>query len=546
MHDDTQVSRVFEMKQALADGQFPVRWVSDLGYNYGYPIFNFYAPFAYYVGGFISLSGLDALTATKLMMILGVVLSGIFMYLLAREFWGEVGGVVSGLLYVYAPYHAVNIYVRGAVAEFWAYAFLPLIFLGLYKLFVLLTHKHSSNYLLWLWTAIGAIGYAGIIISHNLTAMMVTPFLFATALIFLMLVRKDKQKRQLFFLFLPLFFGIILSAFYWLPTLQEMHYTNVLSVVGGKSDVNLHFVCPSQLLNSPWGFGGSVAGCVDGMSFKIGKMHLALTIFALMALAFLWKGQRSKFIIAATFLVFLILSVLLMFRESAFLWNAFSQMAYFQFPWRFLLLVSFFMSFLAGASFFVLQTKINRFAVYGISGITIGGILILNAGLFVPQSMLPKTAAHYTNSDVLTWKTSKISDEYLPRDFKKPLKKSEVPTKKITLQDPKARIVSLQTKTHEITALIDTPNKTRASLAVAYFPAWQVFIDKEKVGYSVFNRGLYITVPAGKHVLTVSFIQTPIEVLANIASLTGVLALLLGIIITQRKERAHAKTKKST
>lgn len=111
MHDDTQVARVFEMKQALQDGQFPVRWVANLGYHYGYPIFNFYAPLAYYVGGFMSLIGFDSLTATKIMMVIGIILSGIFMYLFAKEFWGKLGGLVSALLYLYAPYHAVDIYV---------------------------------------------------------------------------------------------------------------------------------------------------------------------------------------------------------------------------------------------------------------------------------------------------------------------------------------------------------------------------------------------------------------------------------------------------
>src|SRR3989344_3007175 len=86
MHDDTQVARVFEMGKALRDGMFPVRWVQDLGYGYGYPIFNFYAPFAYYVGGLFNIIGFNALIATKMMMGLGIILSGIFMYVLTREF----------------------------------------------------------------------------------------------------------------------------------------------------------------------------------------------------------------------------------------------------------------------------------------------------------------------------------------------------------------------------------------------------------------------------------------------------------------------------
>src|SRR3989338_1004644 len=88
MHDDTQVVRVNQMYKALSDGQFPVRWVSDLGYGFGYPIFNFYAPLPYYAGAFVNFFT-DSLSATKLMFFIGIILSGIFMYLLGKEISGE-------------------------------------------------------------------------------------------------------------------------------------------------------------------------------------------------------------------------------------------------------------------------------------------------------------------------------------------------------------------------------------------------------------------------------------------------------------------------
>src|SRR5438105_15010330 len=78
IHDDTQIARVFEMKKSLADGMFPVRWVEDLGYGYGYPIFNFYAPLAYYVGGFFNLACFVVLDATKIMLLICIYLTGIF------------------------------------------------------------------------------------------------------------------------------------------------------------------------------------------------------------------------------------------------------------------------------------------------------------------------------------------------------------------------------------------------------------------------------------------------------------------------------------
>ena len=83
IHDDTQVARVYEMAKGLADGMLPVRWSADLGYGFGYPVFNFYDPLPYYVGGIIENAGFNALLATKAMMVLGVMLAGILIYVAA-------------------------------------------------------------------------------------------------------------------------------------------------------------------------------------------------------------------------------------------------------------------------------------------------------------------------------------------------------------------------------------------------------------------------------------------------------------------------------
>ena len=77
IHDNTQVQRVFEMAKSLNSGMFPVRWVADLGFGFGYPIFNFYAPLAYYIGSIINILGFDPLFSTKLMMVLGIIISGL-------------------------------------------------------------------------------------------------------------------------------------------------------------------------------------------------------------------------------------------------------------------------------------------------------------------------------------------------------------------------------------------------------------------------------------------------------------------------------------
>jgi hypothetical protein len=47
-------------------------------------------------------------------------------------------------------------------------------------------------------------------------------------------------------------------------------------------------------------------------------------------------------------------------------------------------------------------------------------LLFFNTKFFVPQKSLEVNAAYYTNEYALKWTTSKISDEYLPKNIKKP------------------------------------------------------------------------------------------------------------------------------
>lgn len=521
MHDDTQVARVFEMHKSLADGLFPVRWVADLGYHYGYPIFNFYAPLAYYIGALFIFIGFDALVATKMMMALGIVLSGGFMYLFAKEFWGKAGGIISALLYVYAPYHALNVYVRGDVAEFWAYAFVPLVFYGLWK-----AYKEQQ----WKYVAIGSIGFAAIILSHNLTAMMVTPFLFLFA--FFLFIISFRQKKQ--FSYYPLailFIGILLAAFYWFPVFAEMQYTNVLSQIGGGSDYKDHFVCPNQLWDSPWGFGGSTPSCIDGMSYKIGKLHTIFFVLGVICLFIFKKREKIVFqfgilaVLSSLFALFLVIS------PSKFLWDSIAQMAFFQFPWRFLLVVLFFVSFVGGANvLFVEKFITSKVSLYVSIGLLCGFIIYFNSDVFVAQTILNKTVADYTNPNTLRWTTSKISDEYMPKEFAKPKIPQDVPTSKITVTTENATLLSLKEKTQEIVGEIEAKEATEIIVHQAYFPGWHVSIDGKESEFNIFNKGLKVSVPEGHHTVTIKSSQTLIERVANVVSLTGVLLIIIGIM----------------
>lgn len=530
IHDDTQIARVFEITKSLKDGMFPVRWVSDLGYGYGYPIFNFYAPLSYYIGAVFQLGGLDALWATKTMMMTGVLFSGIFMYFLGKQFWGKLGGIVSAFFYLYVPYHAVDIFVRGDVSEFWAYAFIPLTFLGLYKVY----EKRGS----FKWVVVGSLGYAGVILSHNLTAMMITPFLVSLTLFYCFIILKEKKNLStIYYLFFTLLLGLALSVFYFIPALSEQKYTNIVSQIGGGANFKDHFVCLSQLWQSPWGFGGSVPGCVDGLSFMIGKIHAVASIIAILAAIFLYISRKQKPQIVITFLsaLGLLVSAFLTLEISSPVWEHISLMAYLQYPWRFLIFTSFFSSLLAGGVVFFSKAIFKtKWVEYLIFLFIIGAAGFLNIKFFQMQTYLNKNSNDYTNEYALKWTTSKISDEYMPRNFPKPINPKDVVNDKVSFSSRDIKVFSIFENTQKISLSLQSVRETKLHFNIAYFPFWELTVDGRAKG-SIVSKGFDVWLSKGHHVVILKYVQTDVEKLSNFISLAGLFAILTGIILWKKK-----------
>jgi uncharacterized membrane protein len=523
IHDNTQVQRVFEMSKSLRDGMIPVRWVLDLGFGYGYPIFNFYAPFAYYVGSFINLLGFNALMATKIMMVLGILVSGASMYLFAKEVWGKAGGVLASLLYVFAPFHAVDIYVRGDVAEFWAYALTPFVFYGLLNV-----HKSSK----FRFVIIGALAFAGLIISHNLTAFMATPFI----LMFAVLLFLGNKKTGINLL-LTLILGLLLSAFYWMPALTEINYTNVFSQIGGGADYKDHFVCLSQLWSSPWGFGGSVKGCIDGLSFMIGKLQILLFILSVLITFVAWKLNKvfdKKIILVVFFSFLLLVSIFLTLDYSKPVWDFIKPMAVLQYPWRFLLMVAFCISFIAGGFIYFIDSLFKNKSVVLVIAIVLSLIIVgFSDKYFIAQAYFQVSSQDFTSVKVIKFDTSKISSEYMPKNFQKPNNFSQIPNlQKLSTKD--ILIVLVKQKTQGAEFKINVKKTGNYIFPIAYFPAWKANLDSKEIKILEEKSGISVNLPSGQHNLKFTFIQTPVERISNLISIAGILSIILGIIFKKK------------
>lgn len=526
MHDDAQVARVIVMANALSHGQFPVRMVSDLGYGYGYPLFNFYGPLPYYVGGIIHLTGIDVLSATKIMIGLGVVVGSISIFLLSSSIFGVFGGLFSAILLTYFPYRAVQVYVRGAIGELWATSFLPLVLLGI----LLAVQKNKKMF----GILIAGFSLAAVILSHTvfgyLTAGFVAALGFASILISM---RKHQEAARSFGIAcLSMFFlGLGLTAFFWLPALLEMPYTNVSKVIGQTADYKDHYVCLSQLWDSPWGFGGSAPGCLDGMSFKLGKFQIGIVLFSL----FFWlvlrkKEKRVNFLMTGMTLLG-IGFLFLMLPISQPLWSFIPYASFIQYPWRFLGPFGICLSLLSGYVCYKRTPVMNIVCIILLGG----GVVFINAKLFTPQYLYSRPAAAFETREELRFRASKVSDEYLPKGIAIPVQASGIVGDRVTGNESVQVTKISETEVYGKYEIQVFQTQTLL-LYMAFFPGWHFYINGNEVKPNIVAGQPSVIVLSGKNTLEMRFTNTPVRSVGNWITIITCLG-LFGLFVWKKNHR---------
>ena len=530
MHDDEQIARLYELHQALSAGQFPPRWVANLGFGYGYPFYNFYPPFVYYLGEIFHFLGFSLILSIKLVMVLGFLLSGFFMYLLGKEFFGKIGGIIAAIFYIYAPYHALDIYVRGALAEFYSFVFLPAVFWSTFNL----VKKQNKK-----WLLINSLFLSFLLLSHNLITLVFLPFYFIYFGLLLFFEKKRRKTALVFLISFLLFLG--LTCYFWLPALAEKKYTLVDKILTRElADYKLHFVYLRQLWQSTWGYGGSIFGLEDGLSFEVGKPHLILSLLAgVLGFFLFWRKKREGGLFVLCFLFFA-LSLFMTSFHSQFIWDRLKPLWYLQFPWRFLVFAAFFSSLLSGGIIdYICKALKNSSAVkLIIIFVSFFSAISLQKDYFQPARYLDVADRDYISEEDLKWRVSKMSFEYAPRGVATKL--SDIGTTQLDLEKKEIKRSSFEvTKgSLDIIEIGDLPHKkifkTRGEgelrINVFNFPGWKAFVDKKETEIKETGKLKLITlkIPKGEHRIEVFFSNTPIRQLADIISLLSLILILTG------------------
>ncbi len=548
MHDDLQMMRQLQMEKCFLDGQIPCRWVSDMGYGFGFPLFNFYPPLPYLVGQGIRLLGFSFTDTVKLNFALSLIASGIAMYFLVKEFFGRAGALLSSIFYIWAPYHAVEIFVRGNINENWALVFFPLIFLFSYKLI----RANDKNYIRWI---IGlSLSWFGLLTSHNLMVMIFTP-VFAIWILLLFILYKFNRLPHLL---IAGIWSLGLAAFFTIPALAENGLTHIKDQLSGYFEYSAHFVTIRQLLISRfWGYKGSAWLTEnDGMSFSIGHLHWILSL--LIGLMVLPKivlvkiaGFKNKNIIAELrkhpvliiagylFVIGWIASFLTHSRSTP-IYLFIPQLQYIQFPWRFLTIVIFAFSFLIGIVPRVFVGLKNiKIPVVGLILRIVGSfsqsivvlflvaiLVLINWNYFKPYGgkMGPMTdeekfsgVAWELQQAAGAWDYLPASAKTVPREFR---------SKVADVIDGKADIYDSSYGSYWTLFKIRAEEEVSVRINTFYFPEWKVFVKEDSSSKEIptfipqdeeWGR-MWINIPQGEHLIYAQIFNTPVRTWANIFS----------------------------
>ena len=510
MHDDLQFARQIVMDKCFDDGQIPCRWSQELGYGYGYPIFNYYPPFPYYAGQVFRSMGFAYIDVIKIMVILNFVLSGFLMYLLAQSFWGRWGGLLSGLLFVYAPYHAVDIYARGAMNEAWAITFFPGVFWALFKLI----EKNKWKYVFHL-----SLFSALVMLSHNLMLMLFAPVAAGWALFWLFKFKNFKVMPKLISSGV---WAFGLAAFFTIPVIFEQKYAHVETLIIGYFNYLAHFANLEQLFISRfWGYEDSRYGPIDGMSFQIGHIHWILSALGLLV-AFLFAKKKPHFslmilltVLASLFYAFLA------HERSSFIWSIFTPIQFLQFPWRTLSIVIFGTSFIGGSIVFLapnLERKVKTVGFLAIVLLT----LALYKDYFQWKSYWPWVTDQVKLSGEL-WKlqtTAGIFD-YLP--IWAPLPPANPPNGDAEIIEGEGEVKTLFKNSIKQGYDAKVSSEAIFQINTYYFPGWKYFVNNKEVFINPEDDPELgrpqIKLSTGQNTVVAKFTRTTIRLLGDTISL---------------------------
>jgi hypothetical protein len=487
LHDSNpHIARMIAFHAALEDGQLPPMWARDVLGGIGSPVMMLNYQLPYFITEAFARVGFSYFDSYKLVLALSFVLSGLLMYFALKSKYGVGSAWVGSLIYTLAPYRFVDIYVRGALGESLSFIFPPLLIWGF-------TAKS--------WPVL-IIGWAGLFLTHPVVAAAFSAFFMGYTLLFGV---QESLITKLKDFFGPYLIALIIAMFNLLPTLALTKYTYYAPSL---SDTLLMFPTLGQLIQSPWGYGVSLPGPNDGMSFEIGIVGWII-LFAGSVWALLKKDTKIGYLSGASWLTIALILPISLPLYTLLLGNIID------FPWRLLLCIVFASAWMGAELLDHLSIKPLKYLI--------GVAIVLT---LIAQSLPIARTDKYWDKP-LTWFARETGDSY---GEYAPLTRNTRDSAPFWYRAEFVRGVGtidyqIQKSNHQ-KYLINSTDGGEVRINTAFFPGWVIpancFITTRTLSHIDDSGLIGCKVEQGEQTIEIKFIAPPVQRVGNLITLAGI------------------------
>ncbi len=495
----------------------------------GSPIGFYYGPVAYYATSLFRPlfpgdgEGWMPLGAAAGLALVG---SGIAAYAWLRQSINGWAAFAGSLAYIASPYHvAVDLYVRGAIAELWAFVWMPLVLF-----FAGLSARRPAA-----GAAGVAVSYALLIMTHLPTTVLfsIVPLLYGLAM-----ASDGKRLRTALVICGGLILGLGLTAIYLVPALTTQGFVHIERMRVGHLHYTENFL-----------FGTLV------WSSLIGRLSVAMTAMLGVALcAYAAAGSGALASLRRLRLAVALVSFALMTPISGPIWRSLPVLQAVQFPFRFGCVLTVALAALLGLAVASRGRK-SKFALTARVAVAAG---ILAAGFCAAVTLrsvwrdaFPGAISTSDREHVeKRLAVARGSVEYFPRwagpldidQLRALLARLTSPTGaliRVRASESGTRIGILDWKPRRIRVQFEAPRTAELTVSRFYYPGWTAGVDDRhdrlEVSPSTPDGLLKLTVPRGEHVLVLRLQPVFAERAGQVISVVSAALLVSGIFLCLRR-----------
>lgn len=493
----------------MKEGEWKPTW-SDGFANYGMPIPIIAQQTTSYMGAWLNFALHNVIFSYNVVVLIGAFFSLIFFYLFLRLHTNVRGAFLGTFLFNVAPYRILNIYIRGAIPEFFAGVFFPLILIALYKWI-----KEEKKYAPFLFAA--AVG--GLLLTHPF--MLVIYAFFIVPYAGLLIYKKKNIPPKLGILGIFGVLGIGSVGYYLIPLFLELKYFYYGTGNRFLPDQYLrlqNYIAPAW----PYFYRDDIMTRGHFIHFGLIESVIFALSIILLAVALLKKRFINNII-----LITIPIGLITIFMTSQFaipLYKHISMLGKIQHPWR---MMSMFI-YISPILLAIYSKNWNRWLVCL--------FIIIIAVIRFPQlygknyQFVPESTYFFTKEN--------LHGEVLNIIWTGPTQNYPVKVNKPEIIAGKGIIDNSEIHNSWRTYEIRASEKIRMVDYTFYFPGWKVYIDgvPTTIEFQDMNYRGVITyyVPEGKHMVLVKFEDTRVRMLSNAVSILSLLAFGVLALVEKR------------